>query len=164
MQTHLAQIASSRGLRLYEVAQAEGPAYGRTRVSAVTAAAAERKGARPAGVRRSAEQKGWRRPLLGWPNVQSPGAAVAAPSPPGAVASFDNKGWSLHGAPWFQPVAISRKSDARENRRIKPNRCCELRPVAAMVRRGSTVRVRKRALQKRRTERLRHDGTSLFPR
>jgi hypothetical protein len=34
-----------------------------------------------------------------------------------AVALFDNKGWSPYGAPWLQPVAISRKSTERRSGR-----------------------------------------------
>src|SRR5919198_3489025 len=69
------------------------------------------------------------------------------------VASIDYKGWSPYGAPWLQPLATGRKSDNRENRRNKPKL---LPPVATscreqrMVRRGSMVRVRQRALQKTR--------------
>jgi hypothetical protein len=62
-------------------------------------------------------------------------------------------GWSLYGAPWLQPTAISGKSFRPANRKNRPN---PLPPAAtgclrrSMVRRGSTVRVRQRALQKRR--------------
>src|ERR671936_26297 len=69
------------------------------------------------------------------------------------VASTDYKGWSPYGAPWLQPVAISGKSNRRGNGKNKPK---PLPAVAThcrlerMVRRGSTVRVRQRALQKRR--------------
>src|SRR5919197_727951 len=77
---------------------------------------------------------------------------AAAVTPPTSsaldVSSRDNKGWSLYGAPWLQPVAIGGKSGCAENRRNKPNPL----PWAAtacfsqrMVRRGSTVRVRQRA-------------------
>jgi hypothetical protein len=68
-----------------------------------------------------------------------------------SVAKADNPGWSLYGAPWLQPVAKGRKSRSRRIREIKPK---PLPPVATtcreerMVRRGSTVRVRQRALQK----------------
>ncbi len=61
------------------------------------------------------------------------------------------RGWSLYGAPWLQPVAIIGKSTGPRNRKNKRNPL----PSAAtgclgkyMVRRGSTVRVRQRALQK----------------
>ena len=73
---------------------------------------------------------------------------------PGDVARNDNKGWSLYGAPWLQPVATGRKSPGPENRQSKPKplpwfaTSCLRR---SMVRRGSTVRVRQRALQKPRT-------------
>jgi hypothetical protein len=69
---------------------------------------------------------------------------------PPQLANADNRGWSLYGAPWLQPVAISGKSRGRKNRRNEPK---PLRRVATgcrqkyMVRRGSTVRVRQRALQ-----------------
>jgi hypothetical protein len=59
--------------------------------------------------------------------------------------------WSLCGAPWLQPSAIAGKSTGPGTRANKPN---PLPPVAtgclrrSMVRRGSPVRVRKRALQK----------------
>src|SRR5437016_14448879 len=66
--------------------------------------------------------------------------------------SADNKRWSLYGAPWLQPVADGRKSNRLEDRRNKPKPL----PSAAtscrlerMVRRGSTVRARQRALAKR---------------
>jgi hypothetical protein len=68
-----------------------------------------------------------------------------------SVASSDNEGWSLYGAPWLQPVASGRKSVGVENLENKPK---PLPWVATscraqrMVRRGSTVRVRQRALQK----------------
>ena len=54
-------------------------------------------------------------------------------------------------SPWLQPAAISGKSVSGANRQIEPN---PLRPVAtgclrsSMVRRGSPVRVRKRAFRK----------------
>jgi hypothetical protein len=73
------------------------------------------------------------------------------------VASADNTGWSLYGAPWLQPVAIGRKWDGTKNGSDKRKR---LPWVATncradrMVRRGSTVRVRQRALHKRRKSRL----------
>jgi hypothetical protein len=65
------------------------------------------------------------------------------------VANFDNERWSLYGAPWLQPVATARKSPRRESREFEPK---PLPSVATgcrldrMVRRGSTVRVRQRAL------------------
>jgi hypothetical protein len=31
------------------------------------------------------------------------------------------RGWSLYGAPWLQPAAISGKSVVAENRKSKPN-------------------------------------------
>jgi hypothetical protein len=62
-----------------------------------------------------------------------------------------SKGWSVYGAQQAQPVATSGKSLGRRDRGNKPN----LLPCVAtgcrgrqMVRRGSTVRVRQRALQK----------------
>jgi hypothetical protein len=36
------------------------------------------------------------------------------------VARLDNGGWSLYGARWLQPVAISRKSDHRDARAHEP--------------------------------------------
>jgi hypothetical protein len=71
-----------------------------------------------------------------------------------SVASEDNDRWSLYGAPWLQPVAISGKCSSPENARSKPKplpwvaTSCLRR---SMVRRGSTVRVRQRALQKPRS-------------
>jgi len=59
------------------------------------------------------------------------------------------QGWSPNGAPWLQLVAIGGKSRGGRNCRNKPK---PLPPVATscrserMVRRGSTVRVRQRAL------------------
>jgi hypothetical protein len=73
---------------------------------------------------------------------------------PPQVANADNRRWSLYGAPWLQPVAISGRSDRHGNGENKPKPL----PLVAtgcrekhMVRRGSTVRVRQRALQKPRT-------------
>jgi hypothetical protein len=64
------------------------------------------------------------------------------------------RGWSVYGAQQAQPVASTGKSAGRRNRVNKP----KLLPWVAtgcrgrqMVRRGSTVRVRQRALQNRRT-------------
>jgi hypothetical protein len=69
--------------------------------------------------------------------------------PDEAVALADYKGWSLYGALWLQPVAVSRKSGGLKNRR---NTRKPLPWVASgclrMVRSGSPVRIRKRALQK----------------
>jgi hypothetical protein len=67
------------------------------------------------------------------------------------------RGWSLYGAPWSQPVANGGKCSHarnRENKR-KPSRWIATGCVRrSMVRRGSTVRVRQRALQKPRTSGL----------
>src|SRR2546429_5794338 len=63
----------------------------------------------------------------------------------------------LYGAPWLQRVAINGKSDARGSGENKPK---PLPWVAtgcvrsSMVRRGSTVRVRQRALQRPRKAEL----------
>src|SRR5206468_7740967 len=38
----------------------------------------------------------------------------------GTVANADNRGWSLYGAPWLQPVAISGKSRERGRAENKP--------------------------------------------
>jgi len=48
-------------------------------------------------------------------------AAAGAPQTnvAGDVASIDNEGWSLYGAPWLQPVATGRKSDGLKNRKNK---------------------------------------------
>ena len=37
------------------------------------------------------------------------------------AANADNRGWSLYGAPWLQPVAISGKSTGPPNRKSKRN-------------------------------------------
>src|SRR4029453_16616261 len=58
----------------------------------------------------------------------------------------------------WQPVANRKTPETAES---SQNRCHRLRPVAAgplMVRRGSTVRVRQRALQKRRKSELFYRG------
>ena len=75
----------------------------------------------------------------------------SAQEPAPYVVKLDDSGWSLYGAPWLQPVAIIGKSDRRASCNNKPKPL----PRAAiscenerMVRRGSTVRVRQRALQK----------------
>jgi hypothetical protein len=64
------------------------------------------------------------------------------------------KGWSVYGAQRAQPVATGGKLDTPENRSNKPIRN-RWQPTATiperMVRRGSPVRVRKRALQSPRT-------------
>ena len=66
------------------------------------------------------------------------------------VTFMASRVWSLYGAPWLQPVAIAGKSAAPRNRKNKRN---PLRLAAtgglrrSMVRRGSTVRVRQRALR-----------------
>jgi hypothetical protein len=71
----------------------------------------------------------------------------------GLVVSEGNERWSTYGAQRSQPVAIGGKWNARESgsKRRKPlpwvATSCLRR---SMVRRGSPVRVRKRALQKRR--------------
>src|SRR5215211_9371068 len=64
---------------------------------------------------------------------------------------FAPRGWSLYGAPWLQPVAADRKSHDPKTSENKP----KLLPwvatscrVDSIVRRGATVRVRQRALQK----------------
>jgi hypothetical protein len=69
----------------------------------------------------------------------------------GNVAKVDNSGWSLYGAQRSQPVATGSKRDGAENSSLKQ----EPLPWVAtgcrrgsMVRRGSTVRVRQRALQR----------------
>src|SRR5438034_4764326 len=53
------------------------------------------------------------------------------------AAKPDNRGWSLYGAPWLQPVAISGKSTGSQTRRNKPNR---LPPAATSCARRSMVR------------------------
>src|SRR5436190_3270639 len=56
----------------------------------------------------------------------------------------------LYGAPWLQTVAISGKSPSGKSPETSENRCRGLPPVACdMVRRGSTVRVRIAAAQRR---------------
>jgi hypothetical protein len=66
---------------------------------------------------------------------------------PAVVVLSDNEVWSLYGAPWLQPVATRRKSQRlrsrRNTRKPLPTVCRSQR----MVRRGSTVRVRQRALK-----------------
>jgi len=62
--------------------------------------------------------------------------------------------WSIYGAKRAQPVATGRKWKAAENRSVTPigNQWQPTATVSQrMVRRGSTVRVRQRALKKRRT-------------
>src|SRR4051794_28634803 len=81
-------------------------------------------------------------------------------SPPAhrpCVVFTDDRGWSIYGAERSQPVAIGGKWECPENGEIRPK---PLPPVASgcrserMVRRGSTVPVRQRALQKPRIKRL----------
>ena len=101
---------------------------------------------------RRSERHERHRPLHGQGSPSAPAAASAAPGLMAAgVASSDNEEWSLYGAPWLQPAAISGKSTGSKTRRNKQNR---LPPAAtscarrSMVRRGSPVRVRKRASRK----------------
>src|ERR687887_2204755 len=67
---------------------------------------------------------------------------------PRCVVTTGNKGWSLYGAPWFQPVAIGGKSRSlrhcRNKRKPLPCVATACRSER-MVKRGSTVRVRQRA-------------------
>ena len=66
----------------------------------------------------------------------------------GTVRHTHSRGRSLYGAPWLQPVAIVGKSTTRGSRRNKPKPLPSFATGCAreyMVRRGSTVRVRKRA-------------------
>ena len=76
---------------------------------------------------------------------------VAARLCSSVVAWFVNEGWSLYGAPWLQPVATGRKplrrGSGRDKRKPLPWVATSCRSQR-MVRRGSTVRVRQRALQK----------------
>jgi hypothetical protein len=78
-----------------------------------------------------------------------PRAATGSGGTPLHIRDFAPRGWSVYGAQQAQPVASTGKSAGRRNRGIKPN----LLPWVAtgcrgrqMVRRGSTVRVRQRAL------------------
>ena len=76
---------------------------------------------------------------------------ISTAYPTSSVAISDYAGWSLYGAPWLQPVANSGKSTEHGNGGNTPKPLpwvstgCLRR---SMVRRGSTVRVRQRALQK----------------
>src|SRR5262249_5407357 len=78
-----------------------------------------------------------------------------------AIASAGNGVWSLYGAPWSQPVATGGKSARPRNGETKPK---PLPRVATgcrrqrMVRRGSPVRVRKRALREAANRYLRGKG------
>jgi hypothetical protein len=77
------------------------------------------------------------------------------------------RGWSIYGAQRAQLVATGGKWNTPENRSNKPIRN-RWQPTATvserMVRRGSTVRVRQRALQKRRTSApLRSERLALDP-
>src|ERR671934_2569998 len=62
------------------------------------------------------------------------------------VASVDNKGWSLYGAPWLQPMAISGKSNRRGNGKNKPKplpsvaTSCRLERMVGGGRRFESVR------------------------
>jgi hypothetical protein len=76
-----------------------------------------------------------------------------------------NKRWSLCGAPWLQRVATSRKPNSAESRlnkqKLLPSVATSCRAVR-MVRRGSTVRVRQRASEKRRNRRFCMSGGLQF--
>src|SRR5216684_5540509 len=79
-----------------------------------------------------------------------------------SVASTDYKRWSPYGAPWLQTLAINRKSDQAKNARNKRNSSPWVATSCArrlMVRRGSPVRVRKRALTKAPQTRLLHKAS-----
>src|SRR6266536_592465 len=91
--------------------------------------------------------------------ARAPSRTESTTEPGVAARPMFAVGWSLYGAPWLQLVAINGKSDGRGRAENKPNPL----PWAAsgcrekyMVRRGSPVRVRKRALQKRRKSALSH--------
>jgi hypothetical protein len=77
--------------------------------------------------------------------------------PESRVAKVDNGGWSLYGAQRSQRVATGGKWPTRENGadRRKPLPWVATSCLSrSMVRRGSTVRVRQRALEKRANRRL----------
>ena len=100
---------------------------------------------------RRSERHERHRPLHGQGSPSAPAAASAAPGLMAAgVASSDNEEWSLYGAPWLQPVATSGKWRGREDRsnRRKPLLWVATDCLSRMVRRGSPVRVRKRASRK----------------
>jgi hypothetical protein len=74
----------------------------------------------------------------GMANVFSSGLASLLLLRPASVASSDNDGWSLYGAPWLQPVATGRKSSRRGSCRNKPK---PLLWVATSCRKQRMVRV-----------------------
>src|SRR6266540_4405474 len=55
--------------------------------------------------------------------------------------------WNRYGTERAQPVADVGPAEDRKRLELAPNRCYRLPPAAVMVRRGSTVRVRQRALR-----------------
>jgi hypothetical protein len=89
------------------------------------------------------------------PSLQRTGHPPSARTPKLAKASLDQRlapsGWSINGAKRSKPVATNGKWERPENGSNKPK---PLPPIATscrserMVRRGSTVRVRQRALSK----------------
>src|SRR5205085_7675630 len=63
------------------------------------------------------------------PSLQEKGPTkISTAYPTSSVAISDYEGWSLYGAPWLQPVAISGKSTERGNGGTRQNRCRGLRP------------------------------------
>jgi hypothetical protein len=88
-------------------------------------------------------------------------AQMAGRRKPFGHLRFPPNGWSIYGAQRAQPAATGRKWDALENRSNKPIRN-RWQPTATvserMVRRGSTVRVRQRALCKSPARRRFCDG------
>src|SRR5260370_26856956 len=79
---------------------------------------------------------------------------------------FAGKRWSIYGAQRAQLVAIGRAWTSLENGQIKPigNRWQPTATVSErMVRRGSTVRVRQRALQKTGRALFVHDDVPVRP-
>ncbi len=97
------------------------------------------------------------RPLSLHKRASTLGSRVTGRPNPFAPRRSPAKGWSIYGAQRAQPVATGGKWNTLENRSNKPIRN-RWQPTATvperMVRRGSPVRVRKRALHKRRTSAL----------
>jgi hypothetical protein len=91
----------------------------------------------------------WTR-VAGTPHPRAQSTVPASPLRPSAapLTAVRPPVWSIYGAERAHMAAIRGESDGQQNRSNKPDRGLGL-PLVARTWRGSTVRVRQRALQKR---------------
>jgi hypothetical protein len=110
----------------------------------------------------------WTR-VAGTPHPRAQSTVPASPLRPSAapLTAVRPPVWSIYGAERAQMAAIRGESDGQQNRSNKPRSWPRVAISCAhneMVRRGSTVRVRQRALQKRRTSALSRSALLAAPR